>query len=58
MKHDRQINTDELIFFNFKITDDKWDLIWGDRPDDGGSELLWNVGNFLPDYTAQHPSKQ
>jgi hypothetical protein len=25
------------------------------RPDDGGSQHLSNVGQFLPDYTAQHP---
>jgi hypothetical protein len=24
------------------------------RPDDGGSELLWNVCQYLADYTAQH----
>jgi hypothetical protein len=23
------------------------------RPDDGGSKHLWNVGQFLRDYTAQ-----
>jgi hypothetical protein len=30
------------------------------RPDDGGSNYLWNIGELLPDYTAQklikHPS--
>jgi hypothetical protein len=26
-------------------------------PDDGGSKHLWNVGQFLPDYTAQHPRR-
>jgi hypothetical protein len=26
------------------------------RPDDGGSNHLRNVGHFLRDYTAQHPS--
>jgi hypothetical protein len=25
------------------------------RPDDGGSKDLWNVGKFLPDYTALQP---
>jgi hypothetical protein len=29
-----------------------------DRPDDGGSKHLLNVGKFLPDYTAQHPRRQ
>jgi hypothetical protein len=28
------------------------------RPVDGGSKLLWNVGECLPDYTAQHPRRQ
>jgi hypothetical protein len=28
-------------------------FIFGDhRPDDGGSKLLWNVGQYLPEYTA------
>jgi hypothetical protein len=27
-------------------------------PDDGGSELLWNVGKYIPDYTAQYPRRQ
>jgi hypothetical protein len=26
--------------------------------DDGGSKHLWNVGKFLLDFTAQHPSGQ
>jgi hypothetical protein len=28
------------------------------RPDDGGSKHLWNFGQFLPDYTAQHTRRQ
>jgi hypothetical protein len=28
------------------------------RPDDGGSKLLWNVGQYLPEYTAQHPTRK
>jgi hypothetical protein len=28
------------------------------RSDDGGSTHLWNVGQFLPDYTAQHPRRR
>jgi hypothetical protein len=28
------------------------------HPDDGGSKNLWNVGNLLPDYTAQQPKRQ
>jgi hypothetical protein len=24
-----------------------------DRPNDGGCKHFWNVGKFLPDYTAQ-----
>jgi hypothetical protein len=27
-------------------------------PDDEGSKHLWNVGQFLPNYTAQHPRRQ
>jgi hypothetical protein len=27
-------------------------------PDDGGSHHLWNVGQFLRDYTAQDPRRQ
>jgi hypothetical protein len=23
-------------------------------PEDGGSELFWNVDNYLPDYTASY----
>jgi hypothetical protein len=33
--------------------------VWApDRPDDGGSKRLWNVGKFLPGYTAQHPGRK
>jgi hypothetical protein len=39
--------------------------IWGshggeedDRPDDGGSKHLWNVGKLTPDHTAQQPRRQ
>jgi hypothetical protein len=28
------------------------------RPDDGYSKYLRNVGKQLPDYTAQHPTRQ
>jgi hypothetical protein len=28
----------------------------GDEWPDGGSKNLWNVGQFLPDCTAQHPT--
>jgi hypothetical protein len=28
------------------------------RPYVGGSKRLWNVGQFVQDYTAQHPRKQ
>jgi hypothetical protein len=28
------------------------------RPDDGGSKHLWNVGKFLPDYTALQSRRQ
>jgi hypothetical protein len=28
------------------------------RPNDGGSKLLWNVGQYLPDYTVLHPRRQ
>jgi hypothetical protein len=30
----------------------------GDRPDDGGSKDLWNVGKLLPDYTVLQPRRQ
>jgi hypothetical protein len=30
----------------------------GDRPDDGGSKDLWNVGKTLPDYTVLQPRRQ
>jgi hypothetical protein len=29
-----------------------------ERPDDGGSKYLRNVGQFLPDYMAQHSRRQ
>jgi hypothetical protein len=29
-----------------------------DRPDDGGSKHLWNVGKLLPDYTVLQPRRQ
>jgi hypothetical protein len=29
-----------------------------DRPDNGGSKHLWNVGKVLPDYMTQHPWRQ
>jgi hypothetical protein len=39
--------------------------IWGshggdkdDRPDDGGSKDLWNVGKLLSDYTALQPRRE
>jgi hypothetical protein len=28
------------------------------RHDEGGSKYLWNVGELLPDYTAQQPRRQ
>jgi hypothetical protein len=28
------------------------------RPEDGGSKDPWNVGKFLPDYTAQQRRRQ
>jgi hypothetical protein len=34
-----------------------WD-VQGDRPDDGGSNHLLNVGKLLPDNTAQQPRRQ
>jgi hypothetical protein len=30
----------------------------GNRPDDGGSKDLWNVGQFLRDYMAQRPRRR
>jgi hypothetical protein len=29
-----------------------------DRPDDGGSKDLWNVGKLLPDYMVLQPRRQ
>jgi hypothetical protein len=31
---------------------------YSDRPDDGGSKDLWNVGTTLPDYTVLQPRRQ
>jgi hypothetical protein len=42
---------DQLSKFPFKVRRPL-------RPDDGGSEHLRNSGQFLPDYTAQHPRRQ
>jgi hypothetical protein len=28
------------------------------RRDDGGSKLLWNISQYLPDYMVQHPRRQ
>jgi hypothetical protein len=33
-------------------------LLGCDRPDDGGSKDLWNVGKLLPDYTVLQPRRQ
>jgi hypothetical protein len=33
-------------------------VAWPPTPDDGGSKHLLNVGQYLPDYTAQHPTRQ
>jgi hypothetical protein len=30
----------------------------GDRPNDGGSKDLWNVGKLLPDYTVVQPRRR
>jgi hypothetical protein len=35
-----------------------WRWLSSDRPNDGGSKHLWNVGQFIQDYTAQHPRRQ
>jgi hypothetical protein len=35
-----------------------WVVAPRSRSDDGGSKDLWNVGKFLPDYTAQQPRRQ
>jgi hypothetical protein len=32
-----------------------WVVAPGDRPDDGGSKDLSNVGKLLPDYTRYNP---
>jgi hypothetical protein len=32
--------------------------LMNDRPDNGGSKDLWNVGKLLPDYTALQPRRQ
>jgi hypothetical protein len=36
----------------------KGDYCLQHRPDEGGSKRLRNVGQFLPDYTVQHPRRQ
>jgi hypothetical protein len=41
---------DEISGSHFGEYED--DCLLGDRPGDGGSKHLWNVGKFLPDYTA------
>jgi hypothetical protein len=28
------------------------------HPDDGSSKILWDVDQYLPDYTVQHPRRQ
>jgi hypothetical protein len=28
------------------------------HPNDRGSKIFWNVGQYLPDYTSQHPRRQ
>jgi hypothetical protein len=33
-------------------------MLHSDHPDDGGSKLLWNVGQYLPDCTEQYPRRQ
>jgi hypothetical protein len=33
-------------------------LLGCDRPEDGGSKDLWNVGKLLPDYTVLQPRRQ
>jgi hypothetical protein len=33
-------------------------LLFSHGDDDGGSKLLWNVGQQVLDYTAQHPRRQ
>jgi hypothetical protein len=41
------------IYLRFKLGISK-----SRHPDDGGSEDLRNVGQFQPDYMAQHPRRQ
>jgi hypothetical protein len=46
-----------LVYFLFCVL--HYTTTYGDnRPDDGGSKYLWNVGKLLPDYTAQKTRKQ
>jgi hypothetical protein len=33
-------------------------MIQSDRNNDGGKKHLWNVSQYLPDYTVQHPRRQ
>jgi hypothetical protein len=35
-----------------------WSMTTANRPDDGDSKDLWNVGKLLPDYTALQPRRQ
>jgi hypothetical protein len=48
----------QIRFQVFTAASMKVAVFWDDRPDDGGSNHLWNVGKLLPDYTAQHPRRQ
>jgi hypothetical protein len=35
-----------------------WKKLTNHRPDDGGGKHLWNVDQFLRDYTVQHSSRE
>jgi hypothetical protein len=39
-------------------SDGYWPSIKGDRADDWGSMFIWDVGHFIAEYTAQHPTRQ
>jgi hypothetical protein len=44
-----------LVVVHGRFTSDCWLHHQGD---DGGSMNLWSIGQFLPNYKAQHPSRQ
>jgi hypothetical protein len=53
--------TSSLVDIDRRFQEDSCLHHQGDEDDDagdGGSKLLWNVGQYLPDYTVQHPRRE